>query len=203
MMATTHALAGVAIAAVVSIVSPDVSAIAVGAAAAGGFFPDLDLYAGHRKTLHFPVYFSVAAGIATVVAAFDPTTLTVSAALFLVAASAHSVMDAFGGGLELRPWEATSDRGVYSHYHGRWIAPRRWIPYDGSPSDLALAALIATPTLVVFDAPVTRGVVVLLGVSAVYVLLRKPMVRIAEWVVSRTPARVRDYVPSRFIADLQ
>ena len=203
MMATTHALTGVAIAAAAAFVSPELSVVAVGAAAAGGFFPDLDLYAGHRKTLHFPIYFSVAALLAVGIAAFDPTTLTVAGALFLVAAAVHSVMDAFGGGLELRPWMGTSDRAVYSHYHARWIAPRRWIRYDGSPEDLGLASMMAAPALLTFDGPVTMGIVALLGISAVYVLLRKPMVTIAEWLVARIPTQVRVHVPARFVEDLQ
>ncbi|MFW5938172.1 MAG: metal-dependent hydrolase [Halanaeroarchaeum sp.] len=203
MMATTHALTGVAIAAAAALVSPEVSVVAVGAAAAGGFFPDLDLYAGHRKTLHFPVYFSVAALLAVGIAAFDPTTLTVAGALFLVAAAVHSVMDAFGGGLELRPWLGTSDRAVYSHFHDRWIPPRRWIRYDGSPEDLGLASLMAAPALVTFDGPVTLGIIALVAISAVYVLLRKPMVTIAEWLVARLPTQVRMHVPARFVEDLQ
>lgn len=203
MMATTHALTGVAIAALVAFVSPEVSLVAVGAAAAGGVFPDLDLYAGHRRTLHYPVYFSVGAVLATGIAILTPTTLTVAGALFLVAAAVHSAMDAFGGGLELRPWLGTSDRAVYSHFHGRWIAPRRWIRYDGAPEDLGLASVMAFPALLAFDGPVLAGVVALLAVSAGYVLVRKPMVRVAEWLVGRLPDATREFVPERFVEDLR
>jgi len=203
MMATTHALTGVAIAAAAALVSPEVSVVAIVAAGAGGLFPDLDLYAGHRKTLHFPVYFSLAALVAVGIAVFDPTTLTVAGALFLVAAAVHSVMDAFGGGLELRPWLGTSEQAVYDHFNGRWIAPRRWIRYDGAPEDLGLATLMAVPALVTFEGQVALAVLGLLAVSAVYVLLRKPMVRIAEYLVGQLPSAARERVPTRFVEDLQ
>ena len=203
MMATTHALTGVAIAAAAALVSPEVSVAAIVAAGAGGLFPDLDLYAGHRKTLHFPVYFSLAALVAVGIATFDPTTLTVAGALFLVAAAVHSVMDAFRGGLELRPWLGTSEQAVYDHFSGRWIAPRRWIRYDGAPEDLGLATLMAVPALVTFEGRVALAVLGLLGVSAVYVLLRKPMVRVAEYLIGLLPSAARERVPARFVEDLQ
>lgn len=207
MMATTHALAGVVLAVGVAVLFPESAAattpIPVLAAALGGLFPDLDLYAGHRKTLHFPVYFSALAAPALLVAAFAPSTLTVAAALFLAAAALHSVMDAFGGGLELKPWLGTSERAVFSHYHDRWIPPRRWIRYDGAPEDLLAAAVFAAPTLYVFDGLVQTGVLAALGLSAVYVLLRKPMVAITQAFVDAMPPRVVDRMPKRFVEDFR
>ncbi|ELZ34038.1 membrane-bound metal-dependent hydrolase (duf457) [Halogeometricum pallidum JCM 14848] len=207
MMATTHALAGVVLAVVVAAVFPESAAgttpIPVLAAALGGLFPDFDLYAGHRKTLHFPVYFSALAAPALLVAAFAPTTLTLSVALFLAAAALHSVMDAFGGGLELKPWLGTSERAVYSHYHKRWIPPRRWIRYDGAPEDLLAATLFALPAIYAFDGPIQTGVYVALGVSAVYVLLRKPMVVVAQTTVDAMPEDVVERMPERFVEDFR
>lgn len=58
MMATTHALAGVVLGTAVWALVPEAGMLPVLAAALGGLFPDFDLYAGHRKTLHFPVYFT-------------------------------------------------------------------------------------------------------------------------------------------------
>ncbi|MFB6094918.1 MAG: metal-dependent hydrolase [Halodesulfurarchaeum sp.] len=202
MMATTHALVGVALAALATLAGFDVSGPAVAAATLGGLFPDLDLYAGHRKTLHFPVYYSAGAMAAVIGAVLLPSTGTTALALFLVAAALHSVMDLFGGGLELRPWRGTSDRAVFSHFHGRWFAPRRWIRYDGAPEDLGLAALAAVPGLAVLDPSVTTWVLALLALSALYTLLRKPLVLIAEWLVGQIPARVRLRLPDRFVEDL-
>src|SRR6056297_1290775 len=105
MMATTHALAGLALAALVAPIAPEHAPTAAAAGLAGGVFPDLDLYAGHRRTLHFPVYYAVAAAPAVAFAALAPSALTVGVAVFLAAAALHAASDALGGGLELEPWK--------------------------------------------------------------------------------------------------
>jgi len=213
MMATTHALAGAALAVLVGALFPEsaagTSVLPVAAAALGGLFPDFDLYAGHRRTLHFPVYFSAAAAIAAVgavgAAAFVPgSALAVTAAaLFLAAAALHSVSDALGGGLELKPWLGTSERAVYSHYHGRWIRPRRWIRYDGAPEDLLVAAALAVPAIYAFDGVVETAALAAVAVSAVYVLLRKPMVTVAQALVDALPEDVVGRLPARFVEDFR
>ncbi len=206
-MATTHALAGVVLAVLVAALFPEsaagASVLPIAAAALGGLFPDFDLYAGHRKTLHFPVYFSAAGVAAAVVAAAVPTTLTVAVALFLAAAALHSAMDALGGGLELKPWLGTSEQAVYNHYHGRWIRPRRWIRYDGAPEDLAVAVAFAVPAVYALDGVAETGVLAAVVVSAVYVLLRKPMVVAAETLVAALPDTFIDRLPSRFVEDIR
>ena len=213
MMATTHALVGVALAVLVGTLFPESAASTslapVAAAALGGFFPDFDLYAGHRRTLHFPVYFNVAAAAATVgavvAAVFVPgvALATASVALFLAAAGVHSAMDAVGGGLELRPWRGESNRAVYSHHHGRWIPPRRWVRYDGAPEDLLVAVAFAAPVVYAVDGPVETGVLLAVGVSAVYVVVRKPMVIATQAVVDALPQRVVDRLPARFVEDFR
>jgi hypothetical protein len=197
MMATTHALAGVALAVGVSLVVPGAGGVPVVAAALGGFFPDFDLTGDHRKTLHFPVYYSLAALAAGGVAALVTTPATLAVALFLAAAALHSVMDAAGGGLDARPWLGRSDRAVYDHARGRWIAPRRWIRYDGAPEDLLLCVVLALPSLAVLDGPWVIAILAALGISAVYTLLRKPLVRLADRVVPRIPQDVFDRLPAR------
>ncbi|WP_311173154.1 metal-dependent hydrolase [Halobellus ordinarius] len=213
MMATTHALAGVALATLLGVLFPEsaagTSVIPIAAAALGGLFPDFDLYAGHRRTLHFPVYFSVAAAAAVLVAvaatAFVPAAalIAVSVALFLSAAAVHSGMDALGGGLELKPWLGNSERAVYSHYHRRWLRPRRWVRYDGAPEDLLVAVAFALPAVAVYDGSVQTGVLAAVGVSAVYVLLRKPMVIVTQAVVDALPASVVTRLPARFVEDFR
>lgn len=202
MMATTHVLAGLAIASAVAVVAPEFGPAALVAAAVGGVLPDLDLYAGHRRTLHFPVYLPAAAAVATPLALVVPTPATVALAVFLLAAGVHSAMDALGGGLELKPWRATSDRAVFSHYHGEWIAPRRLVRYDGAPEDLLLAGVLAVPALVVFDGPVEEAILAVLAVSAAYVALRKPMVWVGEWLVGRLPPAVLARLPDAVVGDL-
>ena len=174
MMNTTHTAMGVALAAPLAVVAPELAPAAALAGFAGGAFPDLDLLSGqHRQTLHFPVYYSVAALAASGVALLVPTTATVAAAFFLLSAAAHCVTDAAGGGLELRPWEATDDRGVYVHPAGRWIPPKRWVRYDGAPEDLLLAGVFSLPGLLLFDGTVRALLAVGLAVSVVYVAVRK------------------------------
>jgi hypothetical protein len=197
MMATTHALAGVALAVGVSLFVPEAGGLPLLAAGVGGFFPDLDLTGDHRKTLHFPVYYSVAALAAGVVAAVVTTPLTLSLALFLTAAALHSVMDAAGGGLEPRPWLGQGERAVYNHASGRWIRPRRWIRYDGAPEDLALCGALALPGLLVLDGTAQTAIVGALGISAAYTVLRKPLVALADRVVPRIPQDVFDRLPGR------
>ncbi|MFC7046918.1 metal-dependent hydrolase [Halobacteriaceae archaeon GCM10025711] len=175
MMSTTHAFVGLLLASSMLFLAPEFAVVGAVAAMAGGVFPDLDLFVGeHRKTLHYPDYYWVAAAPAVAVAAFAPGPLTVGAAFFLVSAALHSASDALGGGLGLRPWEDTSDRrGVYLHSRRRWIPPRRWVRYDGAPEDLALAAAFALPGYLLFDGVVSQIVVAGLAVSVVYTAVRK------------------------------
>jgi hypothetical protein len=200
MMATTHALAGVALAVGVSLVVPEAGGLPVAAAALGGLFPDFDLTGDHRKTLHFPVYYTAAAVVAAAVATAVTTTATLAVALFLAAAALHSVMDAAGGGLEPRPWLGRSDRAVYDHARRRWIAPRRWIRYDGAPEDLLLCVALAVPGLAVLDGQGQLAIAAALAVSTLYTLARKPLVAVADRVVPRIPQDVFDRLPARVVS---
>ncbi|UPW01232.1 metal-dependent hydrolase [Halorussus gelatinilyticus] len=174
MMNTTHTAMGLTLAAPLVLVAPELAPVAALAGLAGGVFPDLDLLSGqHRRTLHFPVYYGVAGVAASGAALLAPTEWTVAAAFFLLSAALHCVTDAAGGGLELRPWEATDDRGVYVHPAGRWIRPRRWVRYDGAPEDLLLTAVFSIPGLLLFDGLVRALTVVGLAASVVYVAVRK------------------------------
>ncbi|WP_276260003.1 metal-dependent hydrolase [Haloglomus litoreum] len=202
MMATTHVLVAAGVASLTALVAPEHAPTAAAAAGLGGLVPDLDIYAGHRRTLHFPVYAAGTALLALVLAVMAPSMATVAAAAFLGGAALHATMDAFGGGLELRPWEAGSERAVYSHYHGRWLAPRRWVRYDGAPEDLLVATVAAVPTVLLVDGtlPVVGGV---LAVSTAYVALRRRLAalwaRLADHLVPRLPPDLQDHVPERFV----
>ncbi|WP_435159608.1 metal-dependent hydrolase [Haladaptatus sp. DFWS20] len=201
MMATTHALVGVLLGSASLLVAPELAPVAVFAGLFGGLFPDFDLYSGHRKTLHFPVYYSIAGLAALAIAALAPTVWTVAIAVFLVSAAVHSISDVFGGGLELKPWLGESERAVYDHFRGRWIRPRRWVRYDGAPEDFALAVFVALPNIILHDGMVQTLIIVAVLVSGVYALLRKQLVVAAEWLVGRIPAPMLAYVPDRFVRD--
>ncbi|WP_265109955.1 metal-dependent hydrolase [Halosolutus halophilus] len=198
MMATTHALWGMVLALPALAIAPELAPIALVAGFVGGLVPDLDLYTGHRKTFHYPVYASIAAVPALTLALLAPSTLTVALGVGLAAAALHAVADVFGGGLELRPWEGTSERAVYSHYHDRWVRPRRWIRYDGAPEDLALAGFAAVPLAATGTRPVTAVVLAFVTVSAVYVLLRRHLAGVAERLVALIPDSLFPYLPARY-----
>jgi hypothetical protein len=123
MMLPTHALIGVAIGAPLLWLAPDAATAALIGGLLGGIWPDLDLYVGHRRTLHYPTGYSLAAIPAVVVAGGVGTSLSIGIAVAVVAAATHCRMDRYGGGLELRPWEGTSERAVYDHVAGRWLPP--------------------------------------------------------------------------------
>lgn len=198
MMATTHGLFGMALALFVLPIAPEFAPVAFVAGLVGGLLPDLDLYAGHRKTLHYPVYASLATAPMVALALVAPSPTTVALAVGLAAAALHAVTDALGSGLELRPWQENSERAVYSHYHQRWIRPRRLVRYDGAPEDLALAGLVATPLVVTGDGPVFVATAALLSVSVVYVLLRKNLATLAERLAGLAPAQLLPYLPERY-----
>jgi hypothetical protein len=174
MMVTSHAVVGVAVTAPLLVVAPEFAAVAALAGFAGGVAPDLDLLVGtHRKTLHFPLLGWVAAVPAVGVAALVPTAVTVAAAAFLVAGAVHAGMDAFGAGEEMRPWERTTTDAVYLHPAGRWLRARYWVPYDGSPRDLALTVGGALPGLLLFSGTVRLLCAVAVAVAVPYTLLRR------------------------------
>lgn len=198
MMLPTHAMVGLAIAAPLSALAPDIAPAALAGALAGSVFPDLDLYSGHRRTLHYPTVYALLAVPAVVLAAVSTLPVTVGLAAFLVGATVHCRMDRYGGGLELRPWEATSDRAVYDHVRGRWRRPKRWIRYDGSPGDLALLTILSLPLLVGLEGPFRVVTAAALVVGVAYVALRRRLASIAPVVFGYAPEMVARYVPERY-----
>ncbi|MFD1598190.1 metal-dependent hydrolase [Halobellus rarus] len=179
MMVTTHVAAGLLLAVPVASAAPHLAVPAATGAVLGGIVPDLDLLAGvHRKSLHFPVYYSVLGLLVGAVAAFAPSPAAVAAALFFLAAGLHSVSDWFGAGEELRPWERTSDRAVYLHPRRRWLRPKYLVRYDGAPEDLLLTVGLALPAAVTFDGLLRTVVVAGVLLAVVYTVFRK---RVPEW----------------------
>ncbi|WP_280586981.1 metal-dependent hydrolase [Halorubrum sp. Boch-26] len=198
MMLPTHVLAGMLLAAPLVRVAPEFAPVGFVAGFFGGLFPDLDMYVGHRKTLHYPVYYSALAGVALVAALMAPSAVTVAAALFFLGAALHSVSDMYGGGLELRPWEGNSDRAVYDHYRERWVAPQPGVRYDGAAEDLALSVGLALPLLVLVDGSLRLVVAGTLLVAAVYTLLRRHLAELAALVIPLVPVALTPYLPDRY-----
>lgn len=198
MMLPTHALVGVAIATPMLAVAPEHAPAALAGGVVGSVLPDLDLYADHRRLLHYPTGYALAAVPAAVAALLLPTPLLVGLASLSLCAALHCRMDRYGGGLELRPWEGTSDRAVYDHVMGRWRAPKRWIRYDGAPEDVLVAGLIGVPLLSVLDGPFRGVVVAALLVGVAYGALRRRLAGLAAVVAASVPAPVAGRVPGRY-----
>lgn len=183
MMNTTHGAVGAAMASVTVLVAPEFAVVAAVCALLGSVAPDIDLFVGtHRKTLHFPILGWVVALPATLWAALAPSPESVGVAFFALGATVHAGMDAAGAGHELRPWDRTSQQAVYAHVLGRWIAPRRWVRYDGAPEDLALMGCVTLPVIALYDGPIRTVMLVAFGISVVYTAYRKRMPELTpEW----------------------
>lgn len=198
MMLPTHVLAGMLLAAPLVRVAPELAPVGFAAGFLGGLVPDLDMYVGHRKTLHYPVYYATLAAPAVLAALVAPSQITVGVAFLLLGAALHSVADMYGGGLELRPWEGNSDRAVYDHYRENWVAPRRGVRYDGAVEDLALSVGLAVPLLLLVDPPLRQIVIGTLAVAVVYTVLRRRLAEIAAAVIPLLPSVVDPYLPERY-----
>lgn len=197
-MLPTHVVVGLIIAVPLGALAPEHAAVALAGGAIGSVFPDLDMYAGHRRTLHYPTGYTLAAVPAAIAGAVLQTPASVALAFALVGAALHCRMDQYGGGLERKPWEATSDRAVYDHVRGRWRAPKRWVRYDGAPEDVLFMMVLGVPAAAVLDSPFRWVAVIALLIGATYGLLRRRLAAIAPAVFERVPVPVSGYVPERY-----
>jgi hypothetical protein len=198
MMLPTHAVVGLALAAPIAVLAPEFATVALTGGLVGGVLPDLDLYAGHRRSLHYPTGYTLVAIVASIGAAILRMPVLVALALLFVGAAAHCRMDRYGGGLELRPWEGTSEKAVYDHVRGRWRAPKRWIRYDGAPEDIALMGLVGVPLVVILTSPFRWAVVAALLIGCTYGLLRRRLAELAPTVFAQVPDSVSTHVPERY-----
>ncbi|MFB6252746.1 MAG: metal-dependent hydrolase [Halobellus sp.] len=197
-MASTHGLASVALAAVLLPFAPTQAApLVLAAALIGGTAPDLDVFAAHRKTFHYPVgYTALAAGVGGA-HAVAPSPIVGLACVAVAAAAAHSWSDVLAGSVETEPWNPTTERAVYNHALGGWHRPRRLIRYSGAVEDFLLGFVCAG---VAVAAPATSptadsGLIGLVGLAGLYTVLRHPGVRL-DSITERCPASLSDRLPS-------
>jgi len=198
MMALTHGIASVALAAIVVPVVGDVGPAVLVAAFVGGVVPDLDAVATHRRTLHYPVGYALLAG-GLGVAALTGNALASLAAVGATGATLHSLSDIFAGGAELEPWNPASERAVYNHVLGAWHRPRRYVRYSGAPEDFLLTLVFAA---VAVAAPATGPIAeatlwALAAVAGGYTLVRKRIGHVGRarallprWLDERLPSVV-------------
>jgi hypothetical protein len=180
MMTSTHGFVGALLGVVTGAAIPELAPAVVLVGFVGGMLPDLDLVATHRRSLHFPAYASGLAMLVSGGAVLVGTPTMTLLAVFSLSVAVHCLMDAFCGGVEVRPWEATSDHGVYNHVTGRWIEPRRWIRYAGAPEDFALALVCAVPAIALTSGRVQLGLVVVLVVSGLFTAVRRQLPTLME-----------------------
>lgn len=179
-MTTTHGFVGALVGLAVASVAPVHAPLVVVVGFLGGVLPDADLLATHRRTLHFPCLSALVASPVALAAFVSPTPPLLLLAVLLLAMAVHCVMDVFGGGVETRPWEATSELGVYNHLTGRWIRPRRWIRFAGAPEDFLLASAAGLPTILLTTGRVQFGLVVVLAGSGLFTAVRRRLAGITE-----------------------
>ncbi|RXK48006.1 metal-dependent hydrolase [Halorientalis pallida] len=193
MMALTHGLASLAL---VALATPALSEYAgpplLAAAFFGGMAPDLDLVAEHRKSLHFPVGYTLLAAIFTAWAAVSPSPGVLLCTVAVGAAALHAWSDVLAGSVEPAPWNPTSEQAVYNHALGRWHRPRRLVRYSGAPEDGLLAVgLAAVALLTPATGPTADAALLwLLVVAGAYVLARKRLTELRSRLAALTPAWV-------------
>ncbi|WP_277542753.1 metal-dependent hydrolase [Haloarcula laminariae] len=199
MMALTHGAASVALVALATPILGDYAGPPLLLAAlVGGLAPDVDLLADHRKSLHYPVGYSVLAlGALGGLLATGAAPLAL-AAVAVGAAALHAWSDALAGSVEAEPWNPTTERAVYNHALGRWHRPRRYVRYSGAPEDglLALAAAgvaIASPAT---GPTAEAGLWWLAAVAAGYALTRRRLAGLPGSVASLLPPRLVGALPS-------
>ncbi|WP_408957206.1 metal-dependent hydrolase [Natrinema sp. 74] len=200
MMALTHGFAALALAVVALPVLGDHvgGPLLLAAAFVGGLAPDADLLASHRKTLHYPVGFSVVALALLGAVALTGWTALVVPTVVAGAAALHAVSDVLGGSAEREPWNPVTDNGVYNHVLGRWHRPRRYVRYSGAPEDflvcLAFAAVAIGSGL---TAPaVDRALIALVAFAGIYALCRKRLAAISTVAGSLVPTRLCAVLPA-------
>ena len=190
MMTSTHALSGAAVGALIVVVSPELLPVAIIVGLLAGVVPDLDLIWTHRKTTHFPIYGAVGTLAVGLVAATTGGSVVLILTVAVAAFSLHPLMDILCGGVEVRPWEATSERAVYDHAHHRWLRPRRLVRYAGAPEELLLTAIVGFPVVVVTTDALQQGIVVIILVSGLFVSVRRRLAPLVERLFADGPEKL-------------
>ena len=176
--------------ALIAVLSPELLPVAIIVGLLAGVVPDLDLLWTHRKTTHFPVYGAVGTFAVGLVAATTGSSLVLLLTVAVAAFSLHPLMDILCGGVEVRPWEATSEQAVYDHAHHRWLRPRRLVRYAGAPEELLLTAVVGFPLVAVTTEALQQSVVVIMLVSGLLISVRRRLAPLVERLFADGPKKL-------------
>ena len=198
-MLPTHALSGMIISLPLFYFKPELAYIGLISGLIGSVFPDSDMYWGHRKTLHYPVYYSVLAFLSLTAFLIYTTPATLAISFFLIGCTIHTLSDILTAGLELKPWKQQSKKAVYNHYSQEWIEPKHIIAYDGSKGDLAILLSLSIPLLFILGPKSKLFVFTMVIIGIIYSLLRKKLPNIGVQLIEYIPSRYMKYVPNRYI----
>jgi len=166
MMITTHILLGLLLGSFVSSILPLQGLVLF--SAFGAFFPDLDMFAEHRKTFHRPFQYLGLSIFLAFGGYFSSHLLLLS--LFFLSASVHCFTDILCNGKTMRPWSSKDDRAAFNHLKQKWISPKRLF-YDGSLRDLFIALILAS--VIIWKYSLFLEGSTLLFLSAIYTLSRR------------------------------
>mgnify|MGYP006265906321 CR=1 FL=1 len=198
MMLPTHIIVGMFLSLSVLYIEPNYINSVILVSIFGSLIPDLDMYYGHRKTLHYPVFCSIATLLSFCILIFITNIYSISLFFFFMTLSIHPLLDILSSGLEIRPWENTSKKAVYNHYSKQWIAPLHIIPYDGSKEDLSVLLILSIPLMVYLGQPFYSLIIVLNIIGILYTLSRKILPEFIKPVIKIVPDNYRKYIPDRY-----
>lgn len=201
-MAPTHVFASLLLASPLLLVSPESALLVFIPAFIGGFFPDLDLFFGiHRKSLHFPMMYLSLAVFSGILAAVYTTNITIVLAAFTIGICSHVFGDILGAGLEHKPWEKTSDKGVYNHMSEEWISPTHIIGYDGSLKDLFVLILMSPVVFYMYRdiAYMREFVASVIVIGIIYSILRKILPEVEKYLYKNT--KIGRFLIENFLHD--
>lgn len=199
MMAFTHLFMSLSLATLVSpLISEHVAPpVVLTVAVIGGFAPDLDLLARHRRTLHYPVGFPVLAIVMLGVFATTGVGAALLLSLLFAATTLHVLADLLGGSAERTPWNPVTEFGLFNHVLGRWHRPLRVVKYSGSRGDLLIGAgcgLVAIGSSVTPPA-IDIAIASLVVAAAGYTLTRKRLTTVASAGARMLPRCMRKRLP--------
>lgn len=172
MMTATHMLLGMLLGYILGFIQPDIAPYLLIIGFIGGMLPDIDIAFKHKRSLHFPFYYSLIVAITLTSTIFFSSVEAVMAFTFFGAATLHCLTDVFAGSLETALGRQENEKTVYLHPENRWINSVNLIRFPGAPEDLMLSLLIGVPLLIVIQGPLEWLTAATLALGTAYSVMR-------------------------------